>query len=46
VRFGEISSEIEEIIDKITNLTILEELLQLAVTANSLQEFKQSLTRI
>ena len=46
VRFGEISSEIEEIIGKMTNPTILEELLQLAVTANSLQEFKQSLTRI
>ncbi|GEA26613.1 hypothetical protein MiAbW_01166 [Microcystis aeruginosa NIES-4325] len=46
VRFGEISSEIEEIIGKITNPTILEELLKLAATANSLAEFKQSLARI
>ena len=46
VRFGEISSEIEEIIGKITNPTILEELLKLAATANSLAEFKQFLARI
>ena len=46
VRFGEISSEIEEIIGKITNPTILEELLKLAATANSLAEFRQSLARI
>ncbi|GBL16360.1 hypothetical protein MTo_03683 [Microcystis aeruginosa NIES-1211] len=46
VRFGEISSEIEEIIDKMTNPTILEELLKLAATANSLAEFKQSLAKI
>ncbi|WP_072927548.1 hypothetical protein, partial [Microcystis aeruginosa] len=46
VRFGEISSEIEEIIGKMTNSTILEELLKLAATANSLAEFKQSLAKI
>jgi hypothetical protein len=46
VRFGQIYSEIEEIIGKITNPTILEELLKLAATANSLAEFKQSLARI
>ena len=46
VRFGEISSEIEEIIGKITNPTILEELLKLAATAHSLAEFRQSLARI
>ncbi|GBL16379.1 hypothetical protein MTo_03702 [Microcystis aeruginosa NIES-1211] len=46
VRFGEISSEIEEIIAKMTNPTILEELLKLAATANSLAEFRQSLARI
>jgi hypothetical protein len=46
VRFGEISSEIEEIIGKMTNPTILEELLKLAATANSLAEFKQSLAKI
>ncbi|NCS03692.1 MAG: hypothetical protein GPJ06_16930 [Microcystis aeruginosa G13-11] len=46
VRFGEIYSEIEEIIGKITNPTILEELLKLAATANSLAEFKQSLAKI
>ena len=46
VRFGEISSEIEEIIGKMTNPTILEELLKLAATANSIAEFKQSLAKI
>jgi hypothetical protein len=46
VRFGQIYSEIEEIIGKITNPTILEELLKLAATAHSLAEFKQSLARI
>ena len=45
-RFGEISSEIEEIIGKMTNPTILEELLKLAATAHSLAEFKQSLAKI
>ena len=46
VRFGQISSEIEEIIGKMTNPTILEELLKLAATANSLAEFKQSFAKI
>jgi uncharacterized protein Yka (UPF0111/DUF47 family) len=46
VRFGQIYSEIEEMIDKITNLALLKELLKLAATANSLAEFKQSLARI
>ncbi len=46
VRFGQISSEIEEMIDKITNLALLKEILKSAVTANSLAEFKQSLARI
>jgi hypothetical protein len=46
VRFGQISSEIEDMIDKITNLALLKELLKLAATANSLAEFKQSLARI
>ena len=46
VRFGQISSEIEEIIGKMTNPTILEEILKLSVTANSLAEFKQSLAKI
>ena len=46
VRFGQISSEIEEIIGQITNLALLEELLKLAATVNSLAEFKQSLAKI
>ena len=46
VRFEQIFSEIEEMIDKITNLTLLKELLKLAATANSLAEFKQSLAKI
>ena len=46
VRFGQIYSEIEEIIGQIANLALLEELLKSAVTANSIAEFKQSLARI
>ena len=46
VRFGQISSEIEEMIDKITNLALLKEILKSAATANSLAEFRQSLARI
>ncbi len=42
VRFGQISSEIEEIIGKMTNPTILEELLKLAATANSLAEYLEN----
>ncbi|TRV20407.1 MAG: hypothetical protein EWV72_19495 [Microcystis flos-aquae Mf_QC_C_20070823_S10] len=39
VRFGEISSEIEEIIGKMTNPTILEELLKLAATTRFLYKY-------
>ena len=46
VLFGKISSEIQQMLDKITNLALLEEILKLSVTANSLEEFKQSLPRI
>jgi hypothetical protein len=43
VRFGDISSEIQDLISKIADLSLLEDILKLAVTVNSLEEFKQSL---
>ena len=46
VRFGEISSELQDLIRKSTDFTLLEEILKLAVTANSLEEFKLSVNRI
>ena len=46
VRFGEISSELQDLIIKSTDFTLLEEILKLAVTANSLEEFKLYLDRI
>ena len=46
VRFGEISSELQDLIKKISDFTLLEEILKLAVTANSLEEFKLSLDRM
>ncbi|MFM6516051.1 MAG: hypothetical protein ACKPH4_18545 [Microcystis panniformis] len=46
VRFGEISSEIEQRLSNINNVALLEEILKLSVTANSLEEFKRSLAEI
>ena len=45
-RLGEIPSDIEDSLGKISNLSILDEMLKLAVTANSLEEFKQSLPNL
>jgi hypothetical protein len=46
VRFGDISSDIQDLISKIADLSLLEEILKLAATANSLEEFKQSLPNL
>ena len=46
VRLGELSGEIADSLGKISDLLVLDEMLKLAVTVNSLEEFKQSLTRI
>jgi hypothetical protein len=43
IRLGEISWEIEASLDQISDLSVLKEKLKLAVTANSLEEFRQSL---
>ena len=46
IRLGEISSEIETSLNQISDLSVLKEKLKMAVTVNSLEEFKQSLARI
>jgi hypothetical protein len=43
IRLGEIPSEIEASLDQIFDLSVLKEKLKMAVTVNSLEEFKQSL---
>ncbi len=42
-RFGEVSLEIIVSLSQISNLSILDEMLKLAVTVNSLDDFKQTL---
>jgi hypothetical protein len=46
VRLGKISSNIEDSLNQISDLSVLDEMLKLAAISNSLEEFKQSLTRI
>ena len=43
LRFGAISSDVQDFLDQSSDLTLLEEILKLAVTVNSLEDFKQSL---
>jgi hypothetical protein len=45
-RLGEIPSDIEDSLNRISDLSVLDEILKLAITVNSLEEFKQSLSRI
>jgi hypothetical protein len=45
-RLGEVPLDIEQYLNEISVLSILEEIIKLAATANSLEEFKQSLARI
>ena len=46
VRFGEISSELQDRVNKVTDFPLLEEILKLAVTSNSLEEFQQYLEQV
>lgn len=43
IRLGEIPSEIETALNQISDLLVLKEKLKMAVTVNSLEEFKRSL---
>jgi hypothetical protein len=41
IRFGEVFSEVGAALMQVSNVLVLDELLELAVTANSLEDFKQ-----
>jgi len=41
IRFGDVFSEVGEALMKVSEVSVLYELLELAVTANSLEDFKQ-----
>ena len=41
IRFGEVLSEVGEALMEVSDILILDELLELAVIANSLEDFKQ-----
>jgi hypothetical protein len=45
-RFGEISSDIVDYLGQISDLSLLNEMLKLAVTVNFLEDFKQSLENL
>ena len=46
VRLGEIPLEIADSLGQISDLSVLDEMLKLAATVNSLEEFKQSLPNL
>ena len=46
LRFGAISSDVQKFLDQSSDLALLEEILKLAVTANSLEDFQQSLSQV
>lgn len=46
VRLGEVPLDVEQYLNEIVVVSILEEIVKLAATANSIEEFKQSLVRI
>ncbi|MFM7577396.1 MAG: hypothetical protein ACKO5Q_10735 [Microcystaceae cyanobacterium] len=46
IRLGKISAQVESSLSLISDVSLLDELLTLAVTVNSLEEFQQSLERI
>ena len=46
LRFGAISSEVQNFLDQSSDLALLEEILKLAVTVNSLEDFQQSLSQL
>ena len=45
-RLGEVPLDVEQYLNKVSILSTLQEIVKLAATANSLEEFKQSLARI
>ena len=46
LRFGAISSDVQDFLDQSSDLGLLEEILKLAVTVNSLADFQQSLPQV
>ena len=46
VRFGEVSFGIDSSLEQVSDLSVLDELLKLAVTVDSLEDFRQSIGRI
>jgi hypothetical protein len=46
VRFGEVSFGVDSSLEQVSDLSVLDELLKLAVTVNSLEDFQQSIGRI
>ncbi len=46
IRLGRISSQMESSLTRISDVLLLDELLTLAVTVSSLEEFQQSLEKI
>jgi len=41
IRFGDVFSEVGEALMEVSDVSVLDKLLELAVTANSLEDFKQ-----
>ena len=46
VRFGEVSFGVDSSLEQVSDLSVLDELLKLAVTVDSLEDFRQSIGRI
>ena len=46
VLFGEVSFDIDSSLEQVSDLSVLDELLKLAVTVDSLEDFRQSVGRI
>ena len=46
LRFGAISSDVQDFLDQSSDLALLEEILKLAVTVNSLEDFQQLLPQV
>ena len=46
VRFGEVSFGIDSSLEQVSDLSVLDEFLKLAVTVDSLENFRQSIGRI
>jgi len=46
VRFGEVSFGVDSSLEQVSDLSVLNELLKLAVTVDSLENFRQSIGRV